>query len=453
MLSFISLGGAREIGANCYYLNLNGRGILLDSGMHPKKNNFDSLPNYDLIKERQIDSCIISHAHLDHIGSLPITLKNIPYLRPFMTQPTFNLADIMLYNAASVIEKESTELAPYYTPQLIDMSAHTFIPKPFNEEFSPIPFQYESEPKITCEFYKAGHILGAASAMIRIGEYKIFYTGDISLQNQPLIPKAELPDEQVDILILESTLASTPESDFMPVKKLKDNFAKSINRIILNNGSVIIPIFALGKTQEILMTIWELMNKNKIPNADIYTGNMSKKITKLYDVFRYMTRLENPNFKINEIPQKSFPDKVTRGEYFRKPSILLAPSGMVNINTIAYDLMKEVLGRNNFGIFFVGYLDPDSPGYEIRNLQDDNSFTFQDDKRIKKSCTIKSFRFTSHSKITELLGIVKTLKPKKVILIHGDFEGQLLLKQKIELYNPEINVILPEDGVEYELEL
>jgi len=106
MISFLPIGGGNEIGANSYYLNFNGNGIILDCGIHPQKTGLESLPNFDLLRDKSVDHCIISHAHQDHIGALPFLVKKFPYVKIITTPQTRALAELTLHNSVSILKKE-----------------------------------------------------------------------------------------------------------------------------------------------------------------------------------------------------------------------------------------------------------------------------------------------------------------------------------------------------------
>jgi Cft2 family RNA processing exonuclease len=452
MVTIIALGGGNEIGANSYYLNINGRGVLLDSGLHPRKRNWDALPDYNLIDNYPVDAAIISHAHLDHIGSLPYTLKRIPHLRPFLTAPTAYLGEIILRNSVALLAKESPSELPIYDYDLLDMIFHTYKITKYHEEFPLIPFQYDKESKITCEFYEAGHILGATSSLIQVDDLKIFYTGDCCLRDQSLIPGSNFPKEKIDILLMESTNSLDDQNKSKSRKKIIEEFTKNITKILINSGSILIPAFALGKTQEMLTILWNLMIAGKIPTVDIYTGSMSKKISRIYDTFRFSTPRVNKEFELEKVPQKEFRDDILIDEYFKKPSILLAPSGMVEKDTFSYKIAKEFLKIRKNAIFFVGYLDPDSPGFTISRTKEGDPIRLPDDfESIKVECTIKNFRFTSHAIKSDLINIAERLSPRHIFLIHGEYEGQKALSHEIGKLKKDIEVILVDEGEEYKI--
>ena len=448
MIKFISLGGANEIGANSYYLNLDGRGILLDAGQHPRKKDNKMFPNINYIKDKNVDSIIISHAHIDHIGALPFYLKLFPYLRPFMTVPTAYLTQIMLRNSYNILKAEYNIDPAFYDTTLADMIFNVTKPYPYHQEFELIPFQYPSENKITCKFYEAGHIIGSACTLIKFGNKNILYTGDISKKDQSLIPGINLPKEKINILIIETTTAG--DENKKPNRNIIiDDFISSISKIISSGGSVLIPVFALGKSQEILYIIHKAIKNNLIQNINIFTGELHNKISSIYDIFNFNIPRIEKGFEFKEINQNKINRNINENEFLYTPGIVLAPGGMMDKNTLSYELLLRMIENINHGIFFVGYTDPESPGYLIKNSANKdviNSDLFP--KQLKINSSIKSFGFSSHASLEDLINIILELNPEIVIPVHGSIEGQKRLKEYLIDRDYKGEYIIPSDGLE-----
>ncbi|HEX7357949.1 MAG TPA: MBL fold metallo-hydrolase, partial [Ignavibacteriaceae bacterium] len=136
MISLLPIGGGNEIGANSYYINFNGNGIILDCGIHPQKTGFESLPNFDLLKDKPIDSCLISHAHQDHIGSLPFLVKNFPYVKIITTPQTRALAELTLHNSVSILKKEiESNGFEFYSHDEVDLLIKMIEYKEYQDKF------------------------------------------------------------------------------------------------------------------------------------------------------------------------------------------------------------------------------------------------------------------------------------------------------------------------------
>jgi len=434
MIEFLPLGGAGEIGANCYYLNINGIGIILDCGMHPQKVGLDSLPKFDLLEDKPTDYVLISHAHQDHLNSLPFLIKKFPHLKIFTTPQTRALAELTLHNAVSILKRQvdKNELEVYSRSEA-DLLIKSINYKSYNEKF--ILSSLNSKSKVEAEFFDAGHIIGSAGILLNVDGRKMFFTGDINLSSQTLLPGANLPAEKIDILIIETTYGSTDSSSLNTWQKEVERFSSSVNKVINNGGSLLIPVFALGKLQEILATIWLLMQQNKITTVDIYTGGIGNKINRIYDYNRYVVNRNQKEMLLHEIPQKNLNELKDHEELFKFPSIVLASSGMMIEATHSFLLAKRWLGKKDSAIFTVGYMEPSTPGSIVANSKSGDKIQLTErESKIEVKCSIKNFRFSAHSKREELLHIVKKLDPKNVILIHGDKDsidwvGSSVLKQ------------------------
>lgn len=437
MIKFLPLGGAGEIGANCYYINIAGTGIILDCGMHPQKTGLESLPQLNLIKDLPVDYGLISHAHQDHLMSLPFLVKRHPYIKIITSRQTRELAELTLHNSVSIMKKELEKNSGFqaYTHEEIDLLSQTIDFKPVKDVFEIEGYKHIGSEPIRVSFHDAGHILGSVSILIEYKGQKIFYTGDINLMNQTLLKGCELPKEKVDTLILECTYGATDSSSILSWSKEAERFAAEANKILNQGGSILIPVFALGKMQEILSTIWKLMERNKLTRTDIYTGGIGTKINRLYDTNRYLVNMMDTEFQLKSIPYKNLNDVENPEEFFKYPSIVVASSGMMIEGTASYNLGKRWLRQGNSAIFIVGYMDESIPGYRVANAVKGGKIKlteFSEEEIVK--CTIEKFRFSAHSKRESLIGIVRKLKPEKIILVHGDEDaiswvGNQILKE------------------------
>ncbi len=453
MITFLSVGGGNEIGANSYYLNFNGNGIILDCGIHPQKQGLESLPDFDLIKDKPIDYCLLSHAHQDHIGSLPFLVKKFPYVKIITTPQTRALSKLTLHNSVSILKKEIEENDfEFYSHDEVDLLIKTIDYKEYKNQFELNSYHQLKEAKVSSVFYDAGHILGSAGILLENNGYKLFYSGDINLNPQTILAGADLPSETVDTLILETTYGATSSDLLFDWNAESIRFAKEANKILNTGGSVLIPVFSLGKMQEMLATIWLLMQKGKLTEVDIYTGGIGTKINRAYDYNRFVTNRVDKEFELNLIPQKDYYEISNQEDFFKHPCIVLASSGMMIKGTSSFNFAKRWLKQKDSAIFTVGYMDPESLGYLIENAEEGDKIQLSEyEEPVEVKCSIKNFKFSAHARREDLLKIVDKLNPKNVILIHGDGDAIDWMGSAILKNNRNIKVHTTASGKEIQI--
>ena len=446
MITFLPLGGANEIGASCFYLNISGTGIILDCGMHPQKKGLDALPNFNLLKDKEIDFALISHAHQDHLSALPFLVKQFPYIRVITTPQTRAIAELTLHNSVSILKQQLSdeESSKVYSHDEIDLLIQSIEYQSFNKEFIVNGYKHKSRDNVSAEFFDAGHILGSAGILLKHKEEKIFYTGDFNLDNQSIIKGASFPSEKIDLLITETTYGNT---DSLLLNTWQDEafrLANSINKILNDGGSVLIPVFSLGKMQEILATLWHLMLKRKLVQTEIYTGGIGNKINRVYDYNRYVVNMIDPEFELLQIPTKNLYEATSNEDFFKQPCIVLASSGMMIEGTASYNLAERWIKQSDSAIFTVGYMEKNTPGYIFSKAKKGAKIILKESEKEVK-CTIKNFRFSAHSKREGIIKIAEKLNPKETILVHGDppaigWVGKTLLKQfkGMKVYSAEL---------------
>jgi cleavage and polyadenylation specificity factor subunit 3 len=348
----------------------------------------------------------------------------------------------------SVTAEYSSEILSLYSRDILEKIGMVFEGYQYDE---PVSFTgLTSTDRIAATFHDAGHILGSAGLMLEWNGKSLFHTGDVNFRDQSIIPRASFPRRHVDFLVMESTNGAV---DTMPDRETESQrLADFINEITNNNGSVLIPSFALGKTQEFLTVLYTLMRKGRIPTLPIYTGGMSKQISNVYDRYCYTVPRVDPGFEVADIPQVPLPyDELHKGPWLSSPGIAVVSSGMLNAGTTAFTLAQQWMPRPNFGIAFISYLDPESPGYALNNSEPDKDFLFAG-RKVRRSCRIGQFRFSAHAAREDLVGFVADVRPKKLYLVHGDNEACSELAFQVSRAVPETKIFIPTLGRDYVLE-
>ncbi len=443
MVTFLPLGGADDIGASCYFLDLDGTGIVLDCGTHPRKTGSAMLPQFDLIAEKSIDAVLISHAHQDHLDALPYLVQKHPYVRIVTTPQTRAIAELTLHNSVRIVQEElknESVLCPY-SHEEIDLLIQSIEWKSYTESFPIAGYRRISDTPIDASFYDAGHILGSAGILLEHNGKSIYYTGDISINAQTIFPGAALPQHRVDVLILECTHGATEMSQLPSRNEEQIRFAKKANQIFERGGAVLIPVFALGKMQEVLAMIWNLMEQGRISRSDIFTGGVGKKISSVYDKNRFVVPYNDSELLLTDIPQYDVYDVEQIDDLLRRPCFVLASSGMMIEETMSFKLAKQWLNNTRSAIFTVGYMDPETPGFRVRNAKKGDLVQLTDaiDPTTVR-CDIEQFRFSAHSDREGLLHIVDQLHPSTVILIHGEHQSVNWMGETILTRFPDIKV-------------
>jgi Cft2 family RNA processing exonuclease len=459
--TFTVLGGGQEIGANSYLLSLSGVPLLLDAGLHPKKFGMDSLPDYDRI-ERELEAIFITHAHLDHVGSLPIINHRHPQAPIFATLPTKEIALRMLHNTVTVMnifrEEKGLMEYPFFDHEDLwplggeilglDYKIARSSSAPGKQIYSE---QLHLRGGIQARFLPAGHVLGAAGVLFRQGKRFLYYTGDISLQAQVLIPGAILPEVKVDTLILECTYGNDPAYHSRNRHQEVESFAREAAAILSAGGCVLIPAFALGKTQELLCIIYQLMRNGKIPSVPLFISGLGKSITEIYQDHRRYLRPQASVLSFDLFSVLGTVDDLSIQSLLQEPCIIVATNGMMVENTPSARIARWMVQDERHGIFFCGYVDPDTLGYRVfhAGVGDEIPFTPEGEPVTIKNPHIRRFYLSSHADRYELLEVARRIRPRTVVLLHGEKEGIEHMKGKLE---GEFQVLIGERGKTIELD-
>jgi Cft2 family RNA processing exonuclease len=450
-MEFWNLTRDVEIGANSYLLRAKGKSIILDSGMHPKREGLVATPDFRPVAEGGVDSIIITHAHQDHIGSLPFLTRREPKARVFMTEPTTRIADVMLHNSVNVMLRQKEEHGipdyPLFTHRGVEFSRQSWQPCVVKRRHS-LGGERGANDGFTFEFFHSGHILGAVGVMIR-GEGKtIFCTGDVNFENQTLIRGADFPEESVDVLLMETTRGDSPTPLGYTRAKEEERLTRAIREAFERGGSVTIPVFALGKTQELLAMLWRMRLRGTLAPVPIYIGGLSTKLSGLYDSMSHDAQRAHPEL---QLLQELAPYVLSGNEVYsiapRKKCVYALSSGMMTENTLSNIFARRVLADENQSLFFVGYSDPESPAGRIRSASPGDDVVL-DPKQppVKLRCRIEEFNFSSHASRESLLTYAIGLRPKKIILVHGDRPAIEWFQLKLYRELGETEVIIPEPG-------
>ncbi len=459
-MKFLQLTRHTEIGANSYYLGTDGHGLVLDSGMHPKEVGEAALPNLAALAGLPVDAILISHAHLDHIGSLPVLMRQQPQAPVFMTSATTQIGDALLHNSVNVMTRQREEVGatvyPLYGHREAERATDRWNARPLRQPFNLEGERVGSAPgddEISCEFWDAGHVLGAAGIMIRIEGRNVFYTGDVNFDDQTLAKGASFPEAEIDVLIIETTHGATPLPAGFTRAAEEQRFAAALNAAFARGGCVMVPVFALGKTQEILTLLYQLKRAETIEDVPIYIGGLSAKMTEIYDRRAHDTARVIPGLELFPAVQPFVLNGKSIGDAPARPGRIYAlSSGMMTEKTLSNVFGRRLLESPEHSIFFVGYADPASPAGILRAAQPNDLVSLDEEKPAQTlRCHVEQFQFSAHASRQSLLDYIQRVAPRKVVLVHGDPPAVESIRAASAAMLPKSEIIVPPPGVAIEL--
>ncbi len=420
------LGGSREVGRSCYLLQTPESKVLIDCGVNV--GNIQQSP-YLYVPEIQpldsIDAVVVTHAHLDHCGLVPILFK-YGYRGPvYLTSPTRDLMVLLQIDFIEVAGREGNPTA-YDSQHVREALKHT------------ITLDYgvvtDISPDIRLTFYNAGHILGSAIAHFHIGEglYNIAFTGDFKFEKTRLFDRAQTHFPRLEALIIESTYGG--HEDFQPSRKeAEERLIEIIKKTVERGGKVLIPTFAVGRSQEVMIALEEAMRNKVIEEVPVYLDGMIYEATAIHTAYPEYLNSDlrdlifhhgiNPFISENFIRVDS-PSKRQDVIDDATPSVILATSGMLNGGPVM-EYFRAFAGDERNTIVFVGYQAEGTLGRRIQKGWREVPMPSEGGKRdvVEVNLEVETVDgFSGHSDRRQLLNYVRALKqkPEKIMTIHGD---------------------------------
>ena len=390
------LGAAGEVGRSAFQVNCDGTNFLLDYGVMFGKPR-GAPPTYPLhVKPRDIDSVIITHAHLDHSGCVP-SLFVSGNCNVYGTAPTFDLSKLLIQDMIK-IEKNSHSFG---VPEIDNMMAKSKIIG-FKEKIT--------RGNASFELRSSGHVIGGSTVLVESKNKKLFYTGDINLRGSRLLPPADLDIGEMDMVITESTYS---QENQMPRKESEKGLIDFANEVIDRKGTLFIPSFSVERSQEVASV---LINSGF--NHKIIMDGMALKVNEV--LLRYPEYLRNPEI-FKDVIEKvvSVRDHNERKRALSEPCVVISPAGMlVGGNAVYY--LQELSFNDKNGIALVSYQGEGTPGKKL--LDTGKVQTRGKDLNVKAE--VKQFQFSGHADRDSLFEMIKNLKGNpKIMTVHGDDES------------------------------
>lgn len=424
----LPLGSGGEVGRSCIIFKFKGRTVMLDCGIHPAKEGLDSLPLFDTIDCSEIDLVLITHFHLDHCGALPYLCGQTNFRgRIYMTSTTKEFFKMVMEDALRVGSSDSG-----------DVVTREWLHNAYDRIKTIEYHQEEVYNGIRFQPFNAGHVLGAAMFSIDIEGVKALYTGDYSREEDRHLPSAEIPPFSPDILIVESTYG---RREHEPRDEREMKFTKWIHEVVAREGRCLVPVFALGRAQELLLILeeyWEMHPElHSIPVY--YASSLANRCMKIYHKFvgamnervqRKHAQNTNP-FVFKHIRPlldlKSFEDS--------GPCVVLASPGMLQPG-VSLELFERWCGDGRNGIIFAGYCVEGTVADEVTKKKSSIPAEIQKPNGggiLKlRMRTVESVSFSAHSDARQTRDFIAELKSTQhVILVHGHEGAMANLRDKL----------------------
>ncbi len=436
-IKLISYGATEEVTGSCHLLQIDNFKILIDCGIFQgsKENYLKNWQDFNF-NPADINAIILTHSHLDHCGRLPKLFKRNCQAKIYATPPTIELANLIMEDNLKIMSSKikKNNFAKLYSEKDL---------KKVKESWSKINY-YQKQiltDDISFTLYNAGHILGASIVELKIADKIIIFTGDIGSQNMPLVKEIDY-FEKADYIIIESTYGDRLHEE---IENRDKKLIEAVQRVTLNNSTLLISVFAIERTQDILKVLNDYYETHLDFNVPVFLDSpLAIKTTKVYkkylpllnkeaqitlekdsDIFNFphlkISREVNDSKKINNLPP---------------PKIILAGSGMAEGGRIIHHLAQYIdQAKNN--ILFVGFQVPGTLGHKLN--QGDFTFNLYG-KELKIKASIESIDgFSAHGDQKALLNWLSKFnkKPKNIFLVHGNKEAltsfSKIIKNKLNI--------------------
>lgn len=396
----------------------------------------------------ELDCVVLSHAHIDHSGALPLLAKKGFTGKIFCTDVTRDLCEIMLRDSAYIQEKDAEWLKkklknpdaePLYTIQDAERVLKLFSPVKYDEVFSPVE-------NVKVKFHDAGHILGAAveewviedkdiGKTVRLG-----FTGDLGRHHLPIL-QDPIQLENLDLLITESTYGARLHDE---IENVEDKLAKELSEAIARNAKIIIPAFAVGRTQEILFIIRDLVHNKKIKSVPIFVDSpLATKATEVFDkhpecydkaLREMIDRGENPfSAEQKGVQFTTSVDESKALNNFPGAAIIISASGMCEAGRIRHHLINSITDPKNL-ILIVGFMAQNTLGRKLVERENPVNI-FGEPYPVNAEIQIYN-AFSAHADQQELLRFAGSIgKAKSVFLVHGEDDALIAFQEKLRELN------------------
>lgn len=462
-------GAAQTVTGSMHLVEADGHRLLLDCGMaQGRREEAKKLNSEFPFDPEKIDAVVLSHAHLDHSGKLPMLVKKGFSGSIFSTSATRDLCSAMLADSASLQEMDAKYvnrqnekhglpfIKPLYT--LHDVARTMRL-------FQTVEFQRPLEilPGIKMTFRNAGHILGSASVSLEIAEGRdkkkvtaLAFTGDLGRKGAAVVKDPDIID-RADVLITESTYGGR---DHGPMDEARKNLARVVRETANNGGLLIIPAFAVGRTQDVVYHLHDLMQSKEIPQMPVYVD--SPLATNITEIFRahpecfdeeteqlLMQDGGDDPFGFNMLRYTRSTEESKKLNNIRRPAIIISASGMCEGGRVLHHLRRNV-GDPNTTVLFVGFQAENTLGRKL--LRGDKTARIYGEEHEVRARMEKIDGYSAHADEGEMLDFINAIpnRPRHVFVVHGEPDATAAMAAGLARLGIE-DIAIPERGERFEV--
>ena len=448
-----NLNPADTIGASAWLVETGGHHILLDAGTHPGEEGHAALPLYSSVADVDVEAIAISHCHHDHCGSLPVALQHFPRARVVMSEPSYFLVERVLHNSVNVMKRQREERGiaeyPLYHHREIDELSYLFQGFQYGhvEPWGSFDSENPTAPSPTVSFHHAGHVLGSAGLRVAHGRESLFFTGDVCFHDQTLTPKANFEGVQADVLILETTRGATETPAGFSRDDEVRRLIAAIRAGLERRAGVLVPVFALGRTQEVLGEIALAMQRGELKRQPVYIGGLGRVFTEIYDLVSSRAPNRHSDLNLHEALDLQVLEKNELEKIKPDGRLFVITAGMMSEHTLAHELALRMAPVEKHAILFVGYAAPETPAGKLRAAARGKPFQFSNsDGALTRNCEMQIFDLSAHAFREELLDFAVQLSPRTVILGHGEPDARAWIEVELRARLPRLNILQPVPG-------
>lgn len=455
-------GAAQTVTGSQHLIEVNGLRILLDCGLYQGKRAESNERNRHLpFDAKLVDVMILSHAHIDHSGNIPNLVKSGFKGDIICTHATRDLCAVMLLDSGHIQERDvefvnkkarkrgEPEVEPIYTQVDATASLHYFISQGYHRP-------RKIAPGIQLTFVDAGHMLGSASVVLDIEDkdankdVRLVFSGDIGRKGIPIIRDPESPDS-AEILIMESTYGNRTHEPYVESDR---ELERIINSTYRRNGKIIVPAFAVGRTQQLVYMLHQLAAKGDIPKLPIYVDSpLAANTTQVFRShpecfddeireFVMQASLTRDPFGFHELTYTRSVEESKQLNFLREPAIIISASGMAETGRILHHLKNNIEDSRNT-VLIVGWQAPDTLGRRIADGE--KVVSIFGEKYHNNAQVVVLNGLSGHADRDELIGWVEPMKrkPRRTFLVHGELEAANALASRLRQTYDGMRVDIP----------